>query len=48
MTISLRMAQAGIFYTHDGNGRITKAWKLSWLERLVLSRLRLKISPSQG
>lgn len=48
MTISLRMAKAGIVYAHDGNGRITKAWKVSWLEKLVLTRLQQKISRSRG
>lgn len=46
MTISLRMAKAGIVYSHDGNGKVTKAWKVSWLERLVLMRLQRKISRS--
>lgn len=46
MTVSLRMAKAGVVYSHDGNGRVTKAWKISWLERLVLSRLQQKITRS--
>lgn len=46
MTMSLRMAKAGVVYSHDGKGRVTKAWKLSWLERLVLSHLQRKIMHS--
>lgn len=43
MNISLRMVKSGIVYTHDGNGRVSEAWKLSWLERIVMMRIQRKI-----
>lgn len=42
--ISLKMAKAGVVYSVGDDHKISKAWKLNWIERIIMSRFNKRVT----